>query len=135
MYSVRLSMIDGCSIGLDWVLKNDPMSGLLCCVSQASILGPLLFILYTFYLMQLIEWHELAPHLNADDMQVSCSCCPSYASMFPSLISDFLRNVFNCMRLKRLQLDKSKTEVMWCTTKSGASSFCLRVHCRSMSSW
>jgi len=89
---------------------------LLCSVPQGSVLGPLLFILYTFNLIQLIEGNGLGPHLYADDTQVSGSCHPFNVSAFSSSISDCLRDVASWMKLSRLQLNSSKTEVMWCAT-------------------
>jgi len=98
---------------------------LLCGVPQGSVLEPLLFILYTFDLIQLIERNGLGPHLYADDTQVTDSCHPSNVSAFSSSISDCLRDVASWMKSNRLQLNSSKLKSCG-VQQAGASTFYLR---------
>ena len=45
-------------------------------VPPRSVLGPILFLLYTVDLIGSITRHDLRPHLYADDTQVYGSCPP-----------------------------------------------------------
>ena len=56
-------------------LKNSSKVRLTCGVPQGSVLGPLLFILYTTDLIPLIEDTSLSPHLYADNTQVRGASC------------------------------------------------------------
>jgi len=83
-----------------------------CDVRQGSVLGPILFLLYTADLLSLIERHGFIPHLYADDTQILGSCRPSASQDLSACIDE----VAMWMRSNRLQLNAAKTEFLWSTT-------------------
>jgi hypothetical protein len=97
-------------------LKRSDLYKLLCGVPQGSVLGPILFILYTADLVALIERFRLFPHLYADDTQVYGSCRPVDIDELMQRVSSCIDAVSSWMRTNRLQLNTNKTDVIWCAT-------------------
>jgi len=67
-------------------------------------------------LVQLIERHDLSPHLYTDDTQVYGSCRPSTTAQLLGRMSACLADVAAWMCSNRLQLNTAKTEVIWCSS-------------------
>ena len=86
-------------------------------VRQGSVLGPILFIMYTADLVSLIQQHCLSPHLYTDDTHLRCMC-PIRRRLLAAVqrVTACLKSVADWMSTNRLQLNSDNTEFMWLTT-------------------
>src|SRR5678815_893665 len=80
---------------------------------QGSVLGPLLFILYTAGIPSLFPNHSAIGHLFADDVQAYVCGPPSAQLLLASHIDALSQDLHLWMSSNRLSLNSSKTQLIW----------------------
>jgi len=91
-------------------------------VQQGSVLGPILFLLHTADLQQLVELYNMCPHLYTDDTLINEFCQPGTTAQLQGVWLHALPMVrslcgYAVALSNRLKLNTAKTEVLWCCAR------------------
>ena len=90
-----------------------PVMPVLYGVPQRSVLGPLLFVMYTADLSRVVMQHGLLLHQYADDCQVYLSSTVNDASILVDRFARCIEDLDAWLSASRLRLNPTKTQVLW----------------------
>ena len=96
---------------------------LICGIPRGSVLGPLLFTLYTTPLSSMISGHAIRHHLYADDSQLYVSFASVGSAAALNSLHSCLASVQSWMSTNKLKLNPDKTEFLLIGNKWQQSKF------------
>ena len=97
--------------------RHTPPSKVLYGVPQGSVLGPVLYVLYTSDIARLVEALGLGAHLYADDTQLYGHCSHANSYELASRVLRAIDSIHEWMSSNRLSLNTGKTQFIWLGTK------------------
>ena len=124
----RLRSTFGCSgmvlklpYSIVFVGHESTPSVLKCGLPQGSVLGPLLFTLYTHPLSTVICRSGISYHFSADDSQLHNLSVPSDFPVLACCLKDCIEDVAEWMADRKLKMNDDKTELRAIGTRSKLS--------------
>ena len=94
---------------------------IVCSVPQGSVLGPLLFAVYTADLEDIAEKHGVSVHAFANDTQLYLHCRCADTALAAGQLEQCITDVGRWMSANRLKLNKDKTEKLWVGSRHNLS--------------
>ena len=82
-------------------------------VPQGSVLGPLLFLLYTADVASIAQRHGVSVHAYTDDTQLYASCPAALGQTSAARLLRCIDDISRWMSSNRLKLNPDKTQFIW----------------------